>query len=314
MLTYLDDTSAIRQGNGTVQQTRYLPFGGYRAGSGPNPITSHAYTSQQENMDIGLYYYNARYYAPTLARFLSADTLVPDPQNPQSLNRYAYVLNSPFNYTDPTGHCVENYAGKDDELLAYCRDSVLELARFWAENYEEDFTEYVQWMMMYADIDLVLDTYTQFGLDPLPDNPVEIRQQQWEGCMPLQGGGLNCPPEGGWPEYIPSEFNEKELGIWLLKKGLGVVVNIGVGKIINNDSLAFIVGRIVNHVITNQAVDAYFIETTNKSLDVMPNHVPGPIGVNLSYMQPPFLILTQSTTPHWDYAAPLWYRWKEYEK
>ncbi|GAB4278551.1 MAG: hypothetical protein Kow0080_30290 [Candidatus Promineifilaceae bacterium] len=36
-----------------MQQTRYLPFGGYRAGSGPNPITSHAYTSQRENMDIG---------------------------------------------------------------------------------------------------------------------------------------------------------------------------------------------------------------------------------------------------------------------
>jgi len=93
MLTYLDDTSAIRQGNGAVQQTRYLPFGGYRAGSSPNPITSHAYTGQQENMEIGLYYYNARYYAPTLARFISADTIVPDPANPQALNRYSYVYN-----------------------------------------------------------------------------------------------------------------------------------------------------------------------------------------------------------------------------
>ena len=55
-------------------------------------------------MALGLYYYNARYYAPSLGRFLSADTLVPDPQNPQSLNRYAYVLNRPLNYSDPTGH------------------------------------------------------------------------------------------------------------------------------------------------------------------------------------------------------------------
>ncbi|RMG91888.1 MAG: hypothetical protein D6706_17755 [Chloroflexi bacterium] len=85
--------------------TRYLPFGGYRAGSSPNPITSHAYTSQRENMEIGLYYYNARYYAPTLARFLSADTLVPDPANPQSFNRYSYVFNRPTNYSDPSGNC-----------------------------------------------------------------------------------------------------------------------------------------------------------------------------------------------------------------
>jgi RHS repeat-associated protein len=119
---HLGSINAIQQANGTVQQTRYLPFGGYRAGSSPNPITSHAYTSQRENMDIGLYYYNACYYAPTLARFLSADTLIPDPQNPQSLNRYAYTLNSPLNYSDPTGHsCVdalEGYPAEEYDCLA----------------------------------------------------------------------------------------------------------------------------------------------------------------------------------------------------
>jgi RHS repeat-associated protein len=70
----------------------------------PHHHPTHAYTSQRENMEIGLYYYNARYYAPTLARFISADTIVPDPANPQSFNRYSYVLNSPLILTDPTGH------------------------------------------------------------------------------------------------------------------------------------------------------------------------------------------------------------------
>ncbi|MBK8129044.1 MAG: hypothetical protein IPK53_08915 [bacterium] len=41
---------------------------------------------------------------PGLGRFLSADSIVPDPTNPQSLNRYSYVRNSPLGFTDPTGH------------------------------------------------------------------------------------------------------------------------------------------------------------------------------------------------------------------
>jgi RHS repeat-associated protein len=55
-------------------------------------------------MELGLIYMNARYYVPSLGRFASADTLVPDPTNPQQFNRYAYVLNNPLRFTDPTGH------------------------------------------------------------------------------------------------------------------------------------------------------------------------------------------------------------------
>ncbi|NOZ51180.1 MAG: hypothetical protein GXP37_14225 [Chloroflexi bacterium] len=44
------------------------------------------------------------YYAPTLTRFTQPDTLVPNPGNPQSLNRYSYVRNNPVRYTDPSGH------------------------------------------------------------------------------------------------------------------------------------------------------------------------------------------------------------------
>jgi hypothetical protein len=45
-----------------------------------------------------------RTYLPEIGRFISPDTLVPDPGNPQSHNRYSYVLNSPVNYTDPSGY------------------------------------------------------------------------------------------------------------------------------------------------------------------------------------------------------------------
>ena len=47
---------------------------------------------------------NARWYDSSIGRFISADTIVPDPANPQAYNRYAYVFNNPINYTDPDGH------------------------------------------------------------------------------------------------------------------------------------------------------------------------------------------------------------------
>jgi len=39
-----------------------------------------------------------------LGRFIQADTIIADYSNPQSYNRYAYCLNDPLTYTDPTGH------------------------------------------------------------------------------------------------------------------------------------------------------------------------------------------------------------------
>ena len=48
-------------------------------------------------------------------RFISPDTIVPDPANPQSLNRYSYVFNRPLVLTDPSGHdpvwCSAEYDG-----------------------------------------------------------------------------------------------------------------------------------------------------------------------------------------------------------
>jgi hypothetical protein len=57
---------------------------------------------------VGLLYYQARFYVPGIGRFASADTLVPNPANPQGWNRYSYVNNQPLVYNDPTGHWLES--------------------------------------------------------------------------------------------------------------------------------------------------------------------------------------------------------------
>ncbi len=71
--------------------------------------------------DLGLIYMNARYYLPQIGRFVSPDTIVPEPGNPQSYNRYAYTNNNPINNTDPSGHrpasgCEYEGCTLDDEL------------------------------------------------------------------------------------------------------------------------------------------------------------------------------------------------------
>ena len=44
-----------------------------------------------------------------IGRFISADSVVQDPYNPQSLNRYSYCLNNPLIYVDPSGHVYDDY-------------------------------------------------------------------------------------------------------------------------------------------------------------------------------------------------------------
>jgi RHS repeat-associated protein len=103
----LGSTSMAVSLTGTVQsQQRYWPWGTARNASGTLP-TDYRYTWQQEMGVIGLYDYDARWYDADLKRFVQADALVPQPGNPQALNRYSCALNSPLRHTDSSGHYVD---------------------------------------------------------------------------------------------------------------------------------------------------------------------------------------------------------------
>ncbi|OBW62861.1 MAG: RHS repeat-associated core domain-containing protein [Dehalococcoides mccartyi] len=97
----INGTNLVTSSTGTsFGSTKYYPYGVTRSGSVP---TDEKFTGQKLD-DTGLYYYNARYYDPTIGRFISPDTLVQNIHNPQCLNRYSYVLNNPLKYIDPSGH------------------------------------------------------------------------------------------------------------------------------------------------------------------------------------------------------------------
>ena len=92
----------------------------------PNAYVSGTFTGQRAEAGLGLLDYRARYYDPVLGRFISADTLVPNPGNPQALNRYAYVYNNPLRYTDPTGHYISL---EDDFGVRITQKGVVQIVR-----------------------------------------------------------------------------------------------------------------------------------------------------------------------------------------
>ncbi len=135
---HLGNIVALGQGSSVVAGSlaRFDPFGNYRTtpATTVNPgVTSQGFTGHRHNNtgtnNLGLIYMNARYYMPEIGRFVSPDTIVPEPGNPQSYNRYAYSLNNPINYTDPSGHCTTNYeAGSQD--LETCLSAWNSVANF----------------------------------------------------------------------------------------------------------------------------------------------------------------------------------------
>jgi RHS repeat-associated protein len=103
---HLGSTSLTTDDQGSVvHEARYLPFGEERWVDGEG-VTDFTFTGQRQD-GFGLYDYNARYYSSRFGRFISPDTIIPDPTNPQSLNRYSYVYNNPVRHRDGSGHCVD---------------------------------------------------------------------------------------------------------------------------------------------------------------------------------------------------------------
>ncbi|MEL7626128.1 MAG: RHS repeat-associated core domain-containing protein [Anaerolineaceae bacterium] len=100
MIEYIRSTSDYETGT-LVSITLYEPWEVTRYQTGTN-ITDYAYTGQMREGDI--YYYGARWYDPSIGRFMQADTIVPmASQGTQAFDRYAYVNNNPLRYIDPTG-------------------------------------------------------------------------------------------------------------------------------------------------------------------------------------------------------------------
>lgn len=81
----LGSTSTTAAADGSLLDVvKYTAFGEIRDGA---TATDYRYTGQRDEFEIGLYYYVARYYDPVVGRFISADTLIPQPGSSQAYDK-----------------------------------------------------------------------------------------------------------------------------------------------------------------------------------------------------------------------------------
>ena len=116
---WLGTRRAMTDYAGVREQTcTSLPFGDAESCT-PTP-TEQLFTGKERDSESGNDYFGARYFASSMGRMLSPDPVGGSLANPQTLNKYAYVLNNPLRYTDPTGlyACADDAAGAKEHCTS----------------------------------------------------------------------------------------------------------------------------------------------------------------------------------------------------
>ena len=104
------DIIAVYNGTSKVAEYAYDAYGNctivFATGNAGilNPFRYRGYYFDE---DMKLYYLQSRYYDPETGRFINADDVsYLDPETIHGLNLYAYCLNNPVMYVDPSGHSL----------------------------------------------------------------------------------------------------------------------------------------------------------------------------------------------------------------
>jgi RHS repeat-associated protein len=143
-------TTLVRNSDGQKVEMSYDAWGNRRDpatwenynGTLPSFITDRGYTGHEHLDEFTLINMNGRMYDPQTARFLSPDVVVADPGNPAGYNPYAYVLNNPLKYTDPSGYEPFTIAAYVIAAIIIYSNSARANGNPATGSYEWDFTKW----------------------------------------------------------------------------------------------------------------------------------------------------------------------------
>jgi RHS repeat-associated protein len=213
---------------GKVAETRHRPYGAERWSSGTLP-TDRRFTGQLLDSSLGLYQMGARWYDGSLGRWLSPDTIVPNPANPQSLNRFSYVGNNPVMYVDPTGHAQ---AEECDESAGGCGTDSDELEHIW-----EYFARYGEFDGLFAEFYATLHAYYA-ELGKPGANPEVLEAMKGAVDTAFQRAQVYIPQEVSLRDLLlgtaspDTAFNLASLGVGFAKDAAGIITG-GIASISN---------------------------------------------------------------------------------
>jgi RHS repeat-associated protein len=117
-------------------------------------LIDRGYTGHEHLDGVQLINMNGRIYDPLTARMLSPDPVIQNPTKTQNLNRYSYVMNNPFKYTDPSGYRMayadfQFYESVDASCSGggnrnmYLNPYGHDVSQSWATSLSPDFSDYI---------------------------------------------------------------------------------------------------------------------------------------------------------------------------
>jgi len=262
-----------------------------------------------------LAYDTARYYDPSLGRFISADTIVPGagsltvspndpvaagawvqrsggPSNPQQLNRYSYVLNNPVQNIDPSGHCGPAATPTPGSATSSCGSSSTSATTNVTSSDSGWNTEWV----IAAGGTFIRETLTEVGRAALR-NEVVRRVSSGAVTNALGNGVATLAIDGIWRHETGWELANKMLigtGLGLFGGGAGgliknaalsTVVNSGVtifGAAIIDDASAGEVAQNTVGEAVSSVMDSAFAELAGQSR--IPWHIRVPLTIASEYI------------------------------
>lgn len=220
---------------GVVSRHDYMPFGeelgsgvgGRTTGMGfiVNDGVRQKFTQKERDIEIGVDYFDARYYSSTQGRFTSSDEFWKDSQigDPQSWNKYAYVRNNPLKYIDPTGEKATVEIVTDEKNKTGTITISASIAIWTAKNsgVTQDDLEKAKFFIKKDIEEAWSGTYSQDGITYTVKTNVTVDIKADERAA-LESGVQNAieitsgPQSSHTDSYVRSHFSGPDTGKWNL--------------------------------------------------------------------------------------------------
>ena len=101
------DVVNLTDAEGNVTKTYTYDAFGVEKNIDASDTNAFRYCGEYYDAETGTIYLRARYYNPSIGRFISRDSFAGKKSDPLSLNLYTYCANNPIVYIDPSGNSFE---------------------------------------------------------------------------------------------------------------------------------------------------------------------------------------------------------------